>query len=55
MSEALPKLAVIGGTGDLGGGLARRWAKAGYTVINTDTAPVEEIVERIVGELAGEN
>lgn len=30
-------------------------AKAGYTVINTDTAPVEEIVERIVGELAGEN
>ena len=33
MSEALPKLAVIGGTGELGGGLARRWAKAGYTVI----------------------
>jgi NADPH-dependent F420 reductase len=33
MSEALPKLAVVGGTGDLGGGLARRWAKAGYTVI----------------------
>ncbi len=33
MREALPKLAVVGGTGDLGGGLARRWAKAGYTVI----------------------
>ncbi len=26
-------LAVIGGTGDLGGGLAWRWAKAGYRVI----------------------
>ena len=33
MSEALPKLAIVGGTGDLGGGLARRWAQAGYTVI----------------------
>ncbi|REJ83474.1 MAG: NADPH-dependent F420 reductase [Acidobacteria bacterium] len=28
-----PILAVIGGTGDLGGGLAWRWAAAGYTVI----------------------
>jgi NADPH-dependent F420 reductase len=28
-----PSLAVIGGTGDLGGGLAWRWAKAGYRVI----------------------
>lgn len=28
-----PTLAVIGGTGDLGGGLAWRWAKAGYSVI----------------------
>ncbi len=26
-------IAVIGGTGDLGTGLARRWAKAGYTLI----------------------
>jgi NADPH-dependent F420 reductase len=28
-----PTLAVVGGTGALGGGLARRWAAAGYTVI----------------------
>ncbi len=33
MSDAKPTIAVLGGTGDLGGGLARRWAKAGYTVI----------------------
>lgn len=25
-------LAILGGTGDLGGGLAKRWAKAGYTI-----------------------
>lgn len=25
-------LAILGGTGDLGGGLAKRWARAGYTV-----------------------
>ena len=29
----LPTLAIIGGTGALGGGLAARWAKAGYAVI----------------------
>lgn len=28
-----PKLAIIGGTGDLGSGLARCWSKAGYSVI----------------------
>lgn len=30
MSDEKPKLAILGGTGDLGTGLARRWAKAGY-------------------------
>ena len=29
----LPVLAVLGGTGDLGSGLAKRWAKAGYPVV----------------------
>ena len=29
----LPVLAILGGTGDLGTGLARRWAQAGYQVI----------------------
>jgi NADPH-dependent F420 reductase len=29
----LPVLAILGGTGDLGTGLARRWAQSGYQVI----------------------
>jgi len=33
MSEKLPVIAILGGTGDLGTGLARRWARAGYEVI----------------------
>lgn len=32
MTKELPKIAVIGGTGALGSGLAFRWARAGYTV-----------------------
>ena len=32
MSNAKPTLAVIGGTGDLGTGLAMRWIAAGYSV-----------------------
>jgi len=33
MNNTLPTLAIIGGTGDLGTGLARRWAQAGYPII----------------------
>ena len=33
MTDPLPTLAIIGGTGALGGGLARRWAHAGYPVV----------------------
>ena len=33
MSSSKPTLAVIGGTGTLGSGLAGRWAKAGYPVV----------------------
>ena len=32
-TERLPVLAILGGTGDLGTGLARRWAQVGYEVI----------------------
>ncbi len=32
-SGALPTLAMLGATGDLGGGLARRWAAAGYPIV----------------------
>lgn len=31
--SARPTIGIVGGTGDLGGGLARRWAKAGYRVL----------------------
>lgn len=33
MSEALPVIAIVGGTGAEGSGLAVRWARAGYRVI----------------------
>lgn len=33
MTAALPTLAIIGGTGALGNGLARRWVRAGYPVV----------------------
>ncbi len=33
MSNLKPVIAILGGTGDLGTGLARRWAQAGYRVI----------------------
>lgn len=33
MTEAKPVVAILGGTGDLGTGLARRWAQAGYPVV----------------------
>lgn len=33
MTEAKPTLAVIGGTGALGSGLAHRWAAAGYPLV----------------------
>jgi len=33
MNDKLPQLAILGGTGDLGTGLARRWAVAGFQVI----------------------
>jgi NADPH-dependent F420 reductase len=33
MSDTRPSIAVLGGTGDLGNGLAYQWAKAGYDVI----------------------
>ena len=32
-TNSLPTLAMLGATGDLGGGLARRWAAAGYPIV----------------------
>lgn len=49
-----PVLAILGGTGDLGTGLARRWAQAGYTVvIGSRTADkAEAAAEALKGWLA---
>ena len=33
MNITKPTLAILGGSGDLGGGLAFRWARAGYSII----------------------
>ena len=33
MSDKLPVIAILGGTGDLGTGLARCWGEAGFPVI----------------------
>ena len=63
-TENLPVLAILGGTGDLGTGLARRWAQAGYRVIigsrtleKAEAAVVdlrEVMAERGVGEVTVE-
>jgi NADPH-dependent F420 reductase len=60
-TENLPVLAILGGTGDLGTGLARRWAQAGYQVIigsrtlekaEAAVADLREVMaERGVGEV----
>jgi NADPH-dependent F420 reductase len=52
MGVGRPRIAVIGGTGDLGGGLARRWAKAGYPVIIGSRA--KEKAEAAVAEILAE-
>lgn len=33
MSEEIKKIAILGGTGDLGGGLARQWSRSGYEIL----------------------
>ncbi|MEX2489165.1 MAG: NADPH-dependent F420 reductase [Pseudomonadales bacterium] len=33
MAETINSIAILGGTGDLGGGLARRWSRAGYKIL----------------------
>ena len=54
MSENLPEIAILGGTGDLGTGLARCWGEAGFPVIigsrtaekaNAAVASMQKILE----------
>ena len=33
MTEKVESIAILGGTGDLGGGLARQWSRAGYKIL----------------------
>lgn len=33
MTDTVKSIAILGGTGDLGGGLARQWSRAGYQIL----------------------
>jgi NADPH-dependent F420 reductase len=33
MADKIESIAILGGTGDLGGGLARQWSRAGYRIL----------------------
>jgi NADPH-dependent F420 reductase len=56
MMQDKPTIAVIGGTGDLGSGLARLWSAAGYPVVigSRDKAKAETAA-RELGALRGED
>jgi NADPH-dependent F420 reductase len=55
MNEALPTIAILGGTGDLGTGLARRWSEAGYrVVIGSRTAAKAETAAANLREVMSE-
>ncbi|NIB38842.1 NADPH-dependent F420 reductase [Pseudomaricurvus alkylphenolicus] len=53
MTDTKPILAILGGTGDLGGGLARRWIEAGYQVIigSRTLEKAEEVVASLAEKL----
>lgn len=52
MTDTKPLIAVIGGTGNQGSGLAIRWAKAGYSVIlgSRDRNKAEQVAAEIVAK-----
>lgn len=51
VQESKPTLAILGGTGDLGGGLAKRWLRAGYKVIlgSRDADKAKQAAARLSG------
>jgi len=57
VSSGKPTLAVIGGTGTLGSGLARRWAKVGYPVVigSRDAARAAEAARAFPGATGASN
>lgn len=53
MSDAsLPTLSIVGGTGDLGSGLARSWSRAGYPVVlgSRSAERGQEAASQLIGE-----
>lgn len=54
-----PVIAILGGTGDLGGGLARRWGKSGYEIIigsrtcEKAEAAAQGIAKQVNGKVSG--
>lgn len=54
MSEPKKTIAVLGGTGALGGGLAWRWAKAGYPIVigSRSAEKAQKAAEELTGSLA---
>ncbi|WP_231121748.1 NADPH-dependent F420 reductase [Motilibacter peucedani] len=52
--EQAPRVGVLGGTGDLGRGLARRWAAAGVPVVlgSRDAARAQEAADALNSELS---
>ena len=56
-----PRIGIIGGTGDLGSGLAKRWAAAGYEVVigsrsrEKAEAAARELANGAVGSLKGDD
>lgn len=51
------KIAILGGTGALGGGLARRWAKAGHQIFigSRDKAKAEQALQDLLEVMASRN
>ncbi len=55
--KALPVVGVLGGTGALGGGLVRRWARNGYRVVvgSRTTEKGEGAAAEVIAELGAED
>ena len=47
-----PVIAILGGTGDLGSGLAKRWIAAGYSIVIGSRSA--EKAQAFAGELGGD-
>ncbi|MDW4741634.1 NAD(P)-binding domain-containing protein, partial [Escherichia coli] len=52
-----PTIAILGGTGDLGSGLAKCWLAAGYKVVlgSRSAEKAKSVAEAMTGEVAGDD